>query len=60
VSVHLQRPFVYDIDQLRQHEKGQACHQDHEHVEVHIGDYSPTELVVDIDEDEVLHETTSM
>jgi hypothetical protein len=43
---------------LRLHEKEQACHQEHGHV--HIGDYSPTELVVNIDEDKVLHRTTSM
>jgi hypothetical protein len=35
---------------LRLHEKGQACRQEHERF--HIGDYSPTELVVDVDEDE--------
>jgi hypothetical protein len=42
----------------RLHEKEQACHQEHERV--HIGDYSLTELVVDVDEAKVLHGTTSM
>jgi hypothetical protein len=43
---------------LRLPEKEQACHQEHERV--HIGDYSPTELVANVEEDKVLHGTTSM
>jgi hypothetical protein len=31
-----------------------------EHERVHIWDYSPPELIADVDEDKVLHGTTSM